>query len=302
MPSLTTAAPAFALALFALPCLGAEPVELVYLFDADAPVRYVTVQDSTQEQSIQGQNMTSDTSVTTHTTVRLLEANEDGSILLGNTTDRVEFSLNVPGMEVDYDSANPQDRAKLSNPTVASMAGTVGLDIHLLVASDGTILDVPNIGDLQKAVAAMEDPTAQAGAAAVTNKDTVMATQEMQFKLLPQEAVEPGDTWKREFKVPFPFGEMTTSFDLTLDSVEDGIASISITGSMSMPQIVEQQVTMTMSDAKVTGSMRFDIDDGVVDAMNMTTVMNMDGTMQGMPEPILSMTMTQRVKMNRVEE
>lgn len=282
--------------------LGAEPIELVYKFDADTPVRYVMVQDTTQEQAIQGQRMTTETSVTTHSTTRLLEANEDGSILVGNTTDRISFTMSAPGMEVDYDSARAGDQAKMSNPVVASMAGMVGSDVQLLIAPDGTVLDVPNIADIQARVNAMEDPNVQAGAAAMTDKATVMATNEMNYKLLPTEPVDVGDTWTRSFKIPFELGEMTTNFDLKLESVKDGIASISITGSMTMPEINQQQITVTMRDADVSGSMRFDIEDGVVNRLDLNTLTTMDGRMQGMPDPILNMTMDQRVKMNRVED
>lgn len=289
-------------ALSALPCLAAEPVELVYKFDADAPVRYVMVQDTVQDQAVQGQRVSTETSVSTHTTSRLLETNEDGSILVGSSTDRIVFSMSVPGMEIDYDSAKAADRAKMSNPTVASMAALVGNDVHLLIASDGTILDVPNIADLQARVNAMDDPNVRAGAALMTDKATVMATNEMNYKLLPAEPVEVGDTWARSFKIPFEFGEMTTNFDLKLDSVKDGIASISITGSMTMPEINQQQITVTMSDASVSGSLLFDIEDGVVNQMDLKTVTEMVGRMQGMADPILTMAMNQNTTMNRVED
>ncbi|HCT43597.1 MAG TPA: hypothetical protein DF699_00120, partial [Phycisphaerales bacterium] len=102
--------------------------------------------------------------------------------------------------------------------------------------------------------------------------------------------------------VPFAFGNLTTSFDLTLDSVKDGIASISITGSVTMPAVQEQGMTMNLSDADVQGMLRFNIEDGVQESYTMTTVMGMNATMEGMVGPILTMDMTQKVTMTRLDK
>lgn len=293
---------ATALAVLALPCLAGEPVELVYKFDAEKPIAFEMVQEMNQNQAMQGMTMETTSVTTSSTRTELLEANEDGSVLIRNTTDRIGFTMSAPGVEMSYDSAEPADQAKLSDPTIASVAGMVGMGVELLIASDGTVLDVPNVAQLQKNVDAMKDPGMRAALEQMMGKESLIALNEMNYKLLPTRAVEVGEQWSRMFDIPLGFGAMTMSFDLTLDEVKKGIASISIDGSMSMTPIEQQGVTVTMNDAQVDGSMRFDIEDGVANFFELSTVTGMVGTMASMPDPIMTMTMTNSVKNTRLDD
>lgn len=293
---------AAALACLTLPAIAAEPVHLQFKFDADAPTYFEMVQDMDQSQNVQGQNINTNSVITSMLKTELIEANDDGSILIATTNEHAKLEIHAPGMNMSYDSTLASDKSKLSNPTIASMAGMVGLQVQLLIAPDGTILDVPNVDAIQASIDAMTDPAVKAGASPFADEAAIKAMNEMNFKLLPAEAVEVGDEWHREFVVPFAFGNLTTSFDLTLDSVKDGIASISITGSVTMPAVQEQGMTMNLSDADVQGMLRFNIEDGVQESYTMTTVMGMNATMEGMVGPILTMDMTQKVTMTRLDK
>lgn len=297
-------AAAAAVALFALPCLGAEPVHLGYKFEAGAPIRHQMVQEMTQTQSIQGQQMESSSKTTTEMSTELLGTNEDGSVLIGTTTKSVAMTVNAPGMDMSYDSTNPGDKSKVSDPAVASVAGMVGLQIQLHIAPDGTVLDVPNMDAIQSKIDAMTDPAMKAAMDMSMGKDEIMASNEMNYKLLPEKAVEVGDTWKREFKVPMGFGDMTISMDMTLKAVKDGIASIAIDGSISMPQVKEQGMTMNLTGSKLGGTLEFNIDDGVQESYDLNTSMDMSATMDGMEgaPPVFSMNMNQHVKLTRLGE
>ncbi|MFG0246291.1 MAG: DUF6263 family protein [Phycisphaerales bacterium JB052] len=290
------------LACLTLPAIAAEPVQLQYKFDADAPTYFEMVQDMDQTQVMQGQNISTGTRIASLMKTELVEANDDGSILIATTTEQAKLDINAPGMNMSYDSTLASDKSKLSNPTIASMAGMVGLQVQLLIAPDGTILDVPNVDSIQASIDAMTDPAVKAGISPFADEAAIKAMNEMNFKLLPAEAVEVGDEWHREFVVPFAFGNLTTSFDLTLESVEDGIASITITGSVTMPAVQEQGMTMNLGNADVDGILKFNIEDGVQESYTMTTQMGMNATMEGMASPILTMDMTQKVTMTRVKK
>ncbi len=292
---------AAAIATLAFTCYAGEPIELEYKFDNDKPIPFEMIQEMNQVQKIQGQVIEVSSRNRSLMNSQLIETNKDGSVLIGNTTESIHFTLSAPGMELDYDSTIPADKSKLSNPTIASVAGMVGIGVQLLISPDGAVLDVPNIDELTKFVDAMEDPAVQATVRPMMEKNTLIALNEMNYRLLPEEPVESGDQWNRVFDVPFEFGIMTTSFDLTLDSVKNGVALISITGSMAMPPISQQSITVTMDETSVNGSMKFNINDGVADFFELTSVSGMIGKMDGMPDPILEMTMTQIVKNTRLD-
>lgn len=293
---------AIAIACFVSPCLSGEPVELVYKFDTEKPMSFEMVQEIDQNQVIQGMSIASNTITTTLVTTELVERNKDGSVLIQNTTESVVFAMSAPGIETTYDSTNPADAGKLSDPSIASIAGLVGLRVQLLIASDGTVLDVPNIDDIHAQVRAMEDPAIRAGAEAIMGEDSIIAMNEMNYRLLPTEKVEIGDQWSQSFDLPLGVGNMTMSFDLTLAAVNDGIASISIAGLMTMDPMNEQGVTITMSDSQLIGSMEFNIEAGLPDLFEMTTTTMMVGTMAGMPDPILNLSMTQQTTSTRIND
>jgi Family of unknown function (DUF6263) len=290
-----------AIALTALPCIASEPVVLQYKFNQDAPVRYETAQVMSQNQTIQGQLMESQSTTSGVMTTELLETMKDGSVLIANTTDSMSVSITAPGVDLSYDSTDAKDASKLSDPTISSIAGTVGMQIQLLLGTDGTILDVPNMDSLAKRVEGIEDPTIRSSVSLMLQKESIIAGNEMNYKLLPSGAVETGDIWKREFIVPFAFGSMKTSFDLSLDDVADGIATITFTGSMNMEPITQQGVTIKLGDTEVKGTLMFNIEDGLAESYQLTNVVNMVGTMEGMAEPILTMVMMQDVSNTRIK-
>jgi uncharacterized protein DUF6263 len=291
-----------AVAVLSMPCFASAPVDLVYKFATDKPMAIEMVQEMTQDQNVQGQSMQTSSTTTTRMKTKRVKLNEDGSVLINNTTESIKFTMSAPGTDMSYDSTNPADESKLSDPTIASVGGLVGMEVQLLIAGDGTVLDVPNIDDLKGRVDAMTDPAVKAGAGMMADKSTIIATNEMNYKLLPSEAVEVGDEWTREFIIPFALGSMTMNFDLTLDGVKAGIASISMAGTMSMAPIENQGVTITMTNALVEGSIKFNIEEGTMDLMDMTTTMDMTGSMAAMPDPILTMKMTQKVKSTRLAD
>jgi len=283
-------------------CLAGEGVELQYRFDADEPTRYEMVQSTGQNQSMQGMTMDTDSTSTTRMVTELIKTNKDGSIVIANTTQSVNFSLSAPGTELSYDSTNPADQSKRSDPMIASIAATEGMEVQLLIGPSGSVLDVPNFDAIQAQIQAMPDQATRASIEPMMNREAIIVMNEMNYNLLPDGEIEIGDQWRREFKIPAGFGEITSTLDLTLDGVKDGVAKILISGTMSMPAIHEQGITMTMSDTSLNGMLAFDIDAGLPNQYDLTTEMVMVGTMSGMADPVLTMKMSQSVKTTRLTD
>ncbi len=295
-------------AVVALPCVlaSAEPIELVYQFPKDVPVWYEMVQEMDQTQTMLGQTAQVSSSTTQRIRTELVETYEDGTFVIGNTVESIAFSMTGEGLDIEYDSAKPEDEAKLVDPMLASLAALNGIQVQLLLDPTGTVLDVPNLAVLQNHIFEMEDPSMMGMMEMMVQRDTLIATNEMNYKLLPSRPVEIGDHWERVFEIPFELGKITIALDLTLDGVseEDGdrIAEMSIAGQINMRFNEIEQVTITQKSSSVAGSARFDIADGVFDLLVLDTEYQMEVHVAQDAEPQAVIGLGQKVKMTRVDD
>ncbi len=296
-------------AVVALPCAFAfaEPIELVYQFPEDTPVWYEMVQEMDQTQTMLGQTAQVLSSTTQRTRTELIETYEDGTFVIGNTVESIAFSMVGEGLDIEYDSTKPEDQAKLVDPMLASLAALNGIQVQLLLDPTGTILDVPNLPTLQNHIFEMEDPSMMAMMEMMVQRDTLIATNEMNYKLLPLKPVEVGDQWQRVFEVPFELGKITMEFNLTLEEVstdedEAQIAEISISGQMDMQFNDIESVTIIQKESSIAGSARFDIEDGVFDILILHTGYQMEVHVAQDTEPQAVTSIKQKVKTTRLED
>ncbi len=296
-------------AVVALPCVlvSAEPIELVYQFPEDTPVWYETVQEMDQTQTMLGQTAQVLSSTTQRTQTELIETYEDGTFVIGNTVESIAFSMVGEGLDIEYDSTKPEDQAKLVDPMLASLAALNGIQVQLLLDPTGTILDVPNLPALQNHIFEMEDPSMMAMMEMMVQRDTLIATNEMNYKLLPLKPVEVGDQWQRVFEVPFALGKITMELNLTLEEVstekdEAQIAEISIGGKIDMQFNDIESVTIIQKDSSIAGVARFDVEDGVFDTLLLNTGYQMEVHVAQAIEPQAVIGIGQKVKMTRLED
>lgn len=281
---------------------AAEPVELQYKFTLERPVHYEMAQNIKQSQTMFGQTGESNTNITQELVTELLSTQDDGSIIIANTLESMVLSLEGPGFSIAYDSKDPADEAKLADPTISSMAAMIGVQIQLHMSPSGSVIDVPNLKSVQEIVDDMEDPGVIAGIQPMLARETIIATNEMNYKLLPTEPVSVGDQWDRSFDIPFDASTMTTNFTITLNSVKNGIAYMNMAGTISMPPLNQDGVTSTIQKAIVTGVLEFNIEEGLTERYSMTNDMTIDARNQGDADPMVIVNMIQEVKMTRLDK
>lgn len=279
---------------------AAEPVELQYKFRLEEPARYEMAQEIQQTQTMFGQTAESSTVVTQELVSELVKSLDDGSVIIANTLESMALSLEGPGFSVQFDSTKPEDEAMLADPTISSMAAMLGIQVQLHLTPSGSVIDVPNLKDIQRVVDDMEDPNVIAGIQPMLARETIIATNEVNYKLLPTEPVSVGDQWERSFVIPFGVSSMTTDFNLTLKSVKDGIAYINIAGSISMPPLLDGDVITTIQDAVVTGVLEFNIKAGLPERYIMTNDLTMEARNQDDEDPMVTVDMVQEVTMTRL--
>lgn len=278
-----------------------EPVELQYKFELEEAVQYELVQNIDQSQSMFGQTNQSNTKIIQGLNTKLVTTKDDGSIIIANTLETMSLSIEGPGFSIAFNSQDPDDQHLLDDPTISSAAALIGVQIQLNVTPDGSVIDVPNLESIQRIVDEMEDPSVAAGIKPMVARETIIATNEMNYKLLPADPVSVGDQWSRSFEIPFGTSSMTTEFTITLERVNDGIAYMNMEGFISMTPIKQDGVITRLEDNRVSGSLEFNIEDGLTERYVMINEMKFDARGQGDADPVLILDMVQEVMMTRVD-
>jgi len=289
------------LALPVLPALGAEPVMLQYKYDTDEPVRAEIVQNVEQAQTMMGKKRSSTSKMTTRVVTELLEEKEDGSLLLSHKTDRVLMDLSASGVEIEYDSSLAEDRPLMSNPAIASAAALVGWEVKLLIRPDGTVEEIANLDQLKQTTATLPEEADAQAVQAMLQEDSLKSFHQTYLRLLPEEPVEPGDTWERAFSVPFSGGEMSMNLGLTLDKVEDGKAYITVGGDVTMDDVVQQGATLSLKSGALDGAMVFNIEQGVQELYELEMDVSIGATAEGFPGEVFTADLTQNTRMQRLD-
>jgi len=284
----------------------AKPVDLVYRFDLDTPATFDMIQTMNQSQVSPGMTATTTTVSTNRIVTEHIETRDDGTLVIGNTTKSVVFEMTGAGLDMSYDSENPADVSKLSNPTIASLAALKGIQIQLHLDKTGTILDVPNIDDIHDRVLDMKDPAMLDMMITFTDEDTIIAMNEANYKLLPTKPVEIGDHWNRTFDIPTGDIQITMNFELTLDAItgkrDKRIAEISIDGTMTIDYGEDLADVLTVVESSMSGSAEFNIHDGLFDSLTINTLLKNEMNYSGGELPDMTISVNQSVQNTRVDD
>ncbi len=253
---------------------AAEPVRLEHRFSAEEPVWSEMSQIVQTNQVADGQSTRTTIRNTQRMRTELVERRGD-DFVVENTVEAIRLTMSGPGYSVNYDSEKPARGATATDPIVAGLAAMKGRGVRLLLTPDGRILDIPNFADLKTEVDALPDPAAREGAGRLLRRDVMVAMNELNYKVLPEGPVEPGERWSRSFQIPTELGLIGMDVGLTLDRVveEDGrrIAEISMDGAADLSPAPGLGMEAEVSRSEITGSLRFDVDAGFSVSMEMTT-------------------------------
>jgi hypothetical protein len=288
------------------PSAPAEPVRLAYRFVEGKPLVFDQTQEMTSTQTAFGETFTVRSRNGNRTRTDLVERKEDGSLVIANTVERVSFWAKDDEEEVSFDSEKPVDQEKLDDPAIASVALMKGIRVLLHIGPDGSVRGVPNADELMKQAEAMEDPMMAEIARQLWAADSVVAMQEGNLKLLPGKPVRPGDTWNHTIELPFDLGVILMNMTMTLKGVEtrDGrsFADIGIAGSIGSRFEPNPEFIMRLDDSKLSGVVRFDVEEGVIDRMQLDSAFTLNIFLPDEAETFASVKFDQKVNQVRVKE
>lgn len=283
----------------------AEPVEIRYKMDLDEPLRYIYEDVTENRTSAMDQTTTvvTETRVTTRT--ERIEARDDGSLILRSTTERVASKIEGPGVSLEFDSDDEDFEQRRKDPTVASIAGTLDISVKLHMTPDGEILGVPNMNEINKMLDSVPDPAVKQGLMLMLNEQSLIAMNEANYAMLPEEPVEIGDSWNREIDIPMGGGPV-----ITIDargSLEDierlgerRVAVISLDGALRT-ETLQGGVRIKITASDLSGTMRFDIGGGFLRSLEMESESTLEGTSTMDGSVVVTQNLTQTISMSLIE-
>jgi len=212
---------------------------------------------------------------------RVTEVTPDGDATISMTTERVQIEMQGMAGNVKYDSDSDEPP---TDPALKAAAAMAGMNYTMVVGPDGSVKSIQGIDKLREEMLASMPPEVvammQTTAGDLFSEESLTRMAQQNVQIFPGEAVEPGYTWKRSFSLPMAMlGTMTTNTTLTMTGTEQRegrtIAKIETIGTVSISADSSSSVPMTMdlSDSKMTGSIDFDADRGIM--LSSTTNMNM---------------------------
>ena len=276
---------------------AAQSVELAWKLEAGTDLVYrVSVQSETElPQGMGSSTMNMDTTQRWS----VLEVDGDGHATVRLATDRVRMSIGGPMGTMSVDSA---DAAGSGSPldAVAALAGT---SHSVVIDSRGTLLGMSGVEELQETLrAGMPDPSARAMLDQILSEETLRGQWEQGMVVLPAEAVGVGSAWERTLRMPLPpVGTMAVTTSNEVTSIEGDLVVIGSSGTLSLADggASPAPIPVSVGDATMTGTSRFDNGRGLLLDTEATIALQMAMSMGGQ-ETVLDVVTT--VSMELVEE
>ncbi|MBT3267511.1 hypothetical protein HN371_10180 [Candidatus Poribacteria bacterium] len=229
----TVAAGVLLAVLLAASGCGGPTLRLRLNPELGATYDFTTTVDTTAQQTVMGQEVNSTQTMRTVQEARFERA-EDGESLVASTTYK-STSIEVKGTAGDLDVDLGGD-GSMSDPMEAVSAALVGQSFTMTIAPNGRVTELSGLDDMTDSILASVDlPEAMKTMLRESLQqmfgDTAMQSMMSQaFVALPSHDIAVGESWTADATV---IGILTRT-TMTLVAVEDGIATITVAGSMQV--------------------------------------------------------------------
>ncbi len=210
----------------------------------------------------------------------VLEVGASDDIVMTQVIDRIQMRMeNAQTGAIDFDTQNatPPD-----NPLARAMGDTfsniVGKEFTVSMKPTGKVDNVTIPKALLDAIRSNA-----AGLPGTLDEESLKQLMRQTAITLPDQAVSPGDSWTTSQKMEFPFGTMQLSPTMTYRGRESGtnLGIIDFVPSVTLQPKKNAQVSVALKSSEGVGRVKFDIDNGRVQSMQMQMTMGMVSEAQG---------------------
>ena len=200
------------------------------------------------------------------------------------TFERMKSVQKAMGKEMVMDS----DNIDTTDPGSKIIGAVKGAAFEMVITKKGEVKSIIGMdGLMQKMVnSAGEDLPAEVkaqmaeGIKAMMNDDMLKGLAEQSFKIFPDKAVKPGDSWTSKIETK-SFLDMVTQTTYTLKKVEKGIATLDIKSTIT-PLGKEKMVQGTKVETSISGTQNGTMELEVASGMTLSSniVQNIDSKMK----------------------
>lgn len=259
--------------------LAQDAVTLKYKWNKGDVLHYRSVQDTTGKMAAMGmERKTSQKQEFVHR-LEVKEVGDDGAATLDMVVVSVKASMDQgTGTPGEYDSSKSGEELYVGPPQLRPMMETMGMLVgeHTTMVVDG-MGSVRKVEGMNKVVEKMLAKMGSANPIVARNlrntmgDEAVRGNMEQFFKVLPEKAVKPGDTWSSTFEQSSPGmgGRMKVDSDWTFAGPEalNGTAGVKMTSVMKIDVAPAKEgeetglapgMKMTVTDGKGSGESYFD--------------------------------------------
>jgi hypothetical protein len=214
----------FALALLFSCGAPKEKIELMLRLQEGQSYSIRVTMDQDISQRPAGQKMDMRQTLAVEYTFDVQEVDEDGTALVDVIYTAVLYKLDGPGINVEYDSANPP--AHVSD-AARGFAALVGQGFSMRIAADGQVSDLQGVDAMLDSLTRGLDPVAAQSLREQFGDEALRETMEQMMAIYPEAPVGIGDSWRKQITVTkgYPIIVDTT---WTLEGRREGVAVIGV--------------------------------------------------------------------------
>ena len=259
--------------------------QLRYKFSPGEAATYVTTTTTQSDVPAGGMTMKTQAEQTMTSKRTVTKVNDDGSAEVSDLTESLKMKNQVTGgpipMTMEWDSTTgepPTGQLAMAAPVLTALVGSA---TTYTMSPTGEVSGTEYAEDVREAVKSMP------------NGEQMLQQFDVNAVTLPEEAVSVGDAWPFEFGSGGAGGKMTLSGEMTLMSVEGGVAVIE--GPFTVAVDGEMMPGMKMDVKKSEGKMttRFDVEQGHI--LEQTTDLDMTVDMSFAGQQMTSSTKSKTV-------
>lgn len=210
----------------------------------------------------------------------------DGTIRA--TTESVRLTGDLgPGGSISFDSENPRDRRRASDPNIAPFVFLLGKSYTMTLTPAGEVVRLDGYAQhLNELLASQRDPAVAQALQLSMSESIFRANLEQMWRVVPGEEVDVGESWSVRSTQTIPgFGEVIVNLQYTFEGIESmegmDVAIITSEGTATMGAGGMPGVRIRITESSIQGTIAFGIDLGVILEMEMDQGMVIEVRAQG---------------------
>ncbi len=196
----------------------------------------------------------------------VLSVDPSGNARIRTGTEAISMEMASPMGALRFDS---NDEPGTDNPLLAPLRAMLGVEIDIIIAPDGSLVELRGTDTLRERMPAAATPQARAILDEMLSDAALRNSIELAYQTLPGRPVTPGESWESGTSLPLPFGILSIDYLQTLDEVElrngQRVALISIVGTLGAMESDPSSPMAGMiqfDGGEVSGTLEFDVDAG----------------------------------------